>query len=66
MARVWNLSPGPAMLPRAVLARAAAEMLDGHGTGMSVREMSHRGPELMSIAVKAEHDVRRLLKVRQR
>lgn len=49
MARVFNFSPGPATLPEPVLRQAAAEMLDWHGTGMGVMEMSHRGPEFISI-----------------
>ena len=52
--RVFNFSPGPAVLPEPVLRKAAAEMLDWHGSGMSVMEMSHRGPEFMGIAEKAE------------
>ena len=48
--RVFNFSAGPAALPESVLAQAAAEMLDWHGTGMSVMEMSHRGKEFMGIA----------------
>jgi phosphoserine aminotransferase len=46
-----------------VLAQAAAEMLDWHGSGMSVMEMSHRGPEFMSIYKAAERDLRELLAV---
>ena len=42
MERVYNFSAGPSMLPLPVLERAAAEMVDYHGTGMSVMEMSHR------------------------
>src|SRR5512134_3066686 len=61
--RVFNFSPGPAVLPRPVLERAAAEMLDWHGSGMSVMEMSHRGKEFMSIAAKAEADLRALLAI---
>ncbi len=61
--RVWNFSPGPAALPEPVLQRAQAELLDWHGTGMSVMEMSHRGPAFMSIAAKAEADLRSLLGV---
>jgi len=41
--RVFNFSPGPAVMPEEVLRKAAAEMLDWHGSGMSVMEMSHRG-----------------------
>jgi phosphoserine aminotransferase len=61
--RVFNFSAGPAVLPEPVLRRAAAEMLDWRGSGMSVMEMSHRGPEFMSIAEKAESDFRRLMAV---
>ena len=42
MARVYNFSAGPAVLPEEVLAEAASEMLDYRGSGMSVMEMSHR------------------------
>jgi phosphoserine aminotransferase len=49
MTRPFNFSPGPATLPEPVLRHAAAEMLDWHGSGMSVMEMSHRGKEFMSI-----------------
>ncbi len=61
--RVFNFSAGPAVLPEVVLERAAAEMLDWHGSGMSVMEMSHRGKEFISIAEKAEADLRALLAV---
>jgi len=61
--QVFNFSAGPAVLPKEVLQRAAAEMLDWHGSGMSVMEMSHRGPEFISIAEKAEADLRKLLAV---
>ena len=61
MTRVYNFSAGPAMLPQAVIERAAAEMLDWHGSGMSVMEMSHRGKEYMSIAEKAEADLREVM-----
>ena len=46
--RIFNFSAGPAMLPAEVLARAGDEMLDWHGSGMSVMEMSHRGKEFIS------------------
>ncbi len=59
--QVFNFSAGPAVLPKEVLQRAADEMLDWHGSGMSVMEMSHRGPEFIAIADKAEADLRRLL-----
>jgi phosphoserine aminotransferase len=61
--RVFNFSAGPAVLPEPVLQRAAAEMLDWHGSGMSVMEMSHRSKEFIAIAAKAEADLRSLLAV---
>ncbi|MET0265708.1 MAG: 3-phosphoserine/phosphohydroxythreonine transaminase [Duganella sp.] len=63
MTQIYNFSAGPAVLPKEVLAQAAAEMLDWHGSGMSVMEMSHRGPEFMSIYKAAERDLRELLEV---
>ena len=63
MARIFNFSAGPAVLPEEVLARAGDEMLDWHGTGMCVMEMSHRGKEFMQIAAEAEKDLRELLAV---
>ena len=63
MSRVYNFSAGPAALPESVLAEAAAEMLDWHGTGMSVMEMSHRGSDFMGIHAEAMADVRDLLGV---
>jgi phosphoserine aminotransferase len=61
--RVFNFSAGPAVLPEDVLRTAAAEMLDWHGSGMSVMEMSHRGKEFIGIYEKAQADLRALLKV---
>src|SRR3989344_3760987 len=61
MARIFNFSAGPAVLPEAVLSQARDEMLDWHGSGMSVMEMSHRGKEFMAIAEKAEADLRELM-----
>jgi phosphoserine aminotransferase len=61
--RVFNFSAGPAVMPEPVLRQAAAEMLDWHGSGMSVMEMSHRGKEFISIADKAEADLRALLAI---
>jgi phosphoserine aminotransferase len=63
MARVYNFSAGPAALPEDVLRQAAAEMLDWHGSGQSVMEMSHRGKEFIAIAEAAEADLRELLAV---
>lgn len=61
MIRPWNFSAGPSALPEPVLERAAQEMLDWHGSGMSVMEMSHRGPEFTQICDEAEQDLRTLL-----
>ena len=63
MSRVYNFSAGPAALPTEVLERARDEMLDWHGSGMSVMEMSHRGKDYMSIAAKAEADLRDLMDI---
>ncbi len=63
MARVYNFSAGPAALPESVLRHAAEEMLDWHGSGMSVMEMSHRGKEFIAIAAEAEALLRQLLAV---
>ena len=63
MARVINFSAGPAALPESVLKQAAEEMLDWHGSGQSVMEMSHRGKEFMSIAAQAEADLRELMAI---
>jgi phosphoserine aminotransferase len=65
MSRIFNFSAGPAMLPAEVLSRAGDEMLDWHGSGMSVMEMSHRGKEFIGIAADAERDLRELLAVPQ-
>jgi phosphoserine aminotransferase len=63
MTQIYNFSAGPAVLPKPVLARAQAEMLDWHGSGMSVMEMSHRGKEFMGILAKAEADLRTLMHI---
>ncbi len=63
MSPVYNFSAGPAVLPREVLMQARDEMLDWHGSGMSVMEMSHRGKEFLQIASEAEADLRELLQI---
>lgn len=63
MTRIFNFSAGPAVLPQEVLQQARDELLDWHGSGMSVMEMSHRGKEFMSIAAQTEADLRELLGV---
>jgi len=65
MTQIYNFSAGPAVLPKPVLERAQAEMLDWHGSGMSVMEMSHRGKEFTSILAKTEADLRNLLNIPQ-
>ena len=61
MDRVFNFSAGPAALPLEVLQQAQAELVNWHGSGMSVMEMSHRGKEYMSIQAEAEADLRELM-----
>ena len=63
MARVYNFSAGPAVLPEEVLREAAAEMLDYQGTGMSVMEMSHRSKPYQKIIDEAEQDLRDLMNI---
>lgn len=63
MSRVYNFSAGPAVLPEEVLKEAAEEMMDYHGTGMSVMEMSHRSKAFEEIIETAETDLRELLNI---
>jgi phosphoserine aminotransferase len=63
MTRPYNFSAGPAALPESVLRRAAAEMLDWHGSGMSVMEMSHRGKDFGAIYQDAHDTLRELLNI---
>ena len=63
MTKIFNFSAGPAVLPEEVLRQAQTEMLDWHGSGMSVMEMSHRGPEYMAIHAQADQDLRELLAI---
>ena len=63
MKRVFNFSAGPAVLPPEVLQQAKEELLDWHGSGMSVMEMSHRGKEFISIHAQAEKDLRELMNI---
>lgn len=63
MSRVYNFSAGPAALPEEVLRQVADEMLDWHGAGCGVMEMSHRGKHFSAIAARAEADLRSLLDV---
>jgi len=61
MQRPYNFSAGPATIAPEVLQQAASEMLDWHGSGMGVMEMSHRGKEFISIYEQAQADLRELL-----
>ncbi|WP_090310739.1 3-phosphoserine/phosphohydroxythreonine transaminase [Pseudomonas linyingensis] len=61
--RAHNFCAGPAALPEAVLQKAQAELLDWHGKGLSVMEMSHRSDDYVAIAEKAEQDLRDLLSI---
>ena len=63
MARVYNFSAGPAVMPEEVLKEAAAEMMDYQGTGMSVMEMSHRSSMYQKIIDEAEQDLRDLMNI---
>lgn len=57
MKQFWNFSAGPSVIPKPVLEQAAAEMLDWHGSGQSVMEMSHRSPEFTQICTEARMDL---------
>ncbi len=63
MSRNFNFSAGPSILPESVLLKAQQELLDWHGTGMSVMEMSHRGKEFISIAEELKSDLIDLLNI---
>ncbi|MGB8249766.1 MAG: aminotransferase class V-fold PLP-dependent enzyme, partial [Azonexus sp.] len=63
MGRVWNFSAGPAALPEEVLLQARDELLDWHGAGCSVMEMSHRSKEFTGIIAQAEADLRELMDI---
>lgn len=61
--RVYNFSAGPAMMPESVLEEIAAEVLNYHGSGMSVMEMSHRSPVFQEILSQSEADLRTLMHI---
>jgi phosphoserine aminotransferase len=63
MTRAYNFSAGPAALPEAVLEQARDEMMDWHGAGASVMELSHRSREFLGIAERAQADLRELLAI---
>ena len=61
MTRCYNFCAGPAALPVPVLERARDEMLNWHGAGLSIMEMSHRSTEVMGVAARAESALRELM-----
>jgi phosphoserine aminotransferase len=61
--RVFNFSAGPAMMPEAVLRRAAGEMTDYNGTGMSVMEMSHRSKGYIALFESVEQKLRDAMRI---
>jgi phosphoserine aminotransferase len=61
MSRLYNFCAGPAALPTDVLTQAQSDLLNWQGKGLSVMEMSHRSPEFVGIAKKAEQDLRDLM-----
>ncbi|MGB4588416.1 MAG: 3-phosphoserine/phosphohydroxythreonine transaminase [Clostridiaceae bacterium] len=63
MSRIYNFSAGPSMLPVSALERAAAEMLDYNGSGMSVMEMSHRSKVYDKIIKDAEKKLREIMNI---
>ena len=63
MTRVYNFAPGPAMLPEEVLSQVRDELLDWHGIGMSIMEVSHRGSHFKAVVDDTEQDLRDLLNI---
>ena len=61
--QVHNFSAGPCVLPKEVLKRAQAELLDWHGSGLSVMEMSHRGKYFVEIAETTRDNLRKLMSI---
>ena len=61
MTRCYNFCAGPASLPESVLESARDDLLDWHGKGLSLMEMSHRSPEVVGVAERAEQNLRDLL-----
>ncbi len=64
--RIYNFSPGPATLPYEVLEQVASDIVDYHGVGMGVMEMSHRSKEFMAIMAKTEELLRELMEIPDR
>ncbi len=63
MARVFNFSAGPSMLPETVLKWAQAELVEYGASGQSVMEMSHRSKDFEAIIADTEARLRRVLNI---
>ena len=63
MSKIYNFSAGPACMPESVLKKAAEEMLNANGSGMSVMEMSHRSYDFESILKDTKDTMRRLANI---
>jgi phosphoserine aminotransferase len=63
MRKVFNFNSGPGMLPEEVLRQAQEELLDWHGTGMSIMELGHRGTDFKEVVLQTEDDLRHLLAI---
>ena len=61
--RIYNFSAGPSMLPLSVLERAAREMTNYNGSGMSVMEMSHRSKVYQDIFDTTKAKLKKILGV---
>ena len=61
MSRVYNFSAGPACLPLSVLEKAASEMTNYNGKGLSVMEMSHRSPAYEAVIAETESVLREIM-----
>lgn len=62
-ARAFNFNAGPSALPLPALEKAQSELLNYHGTGMSVMELSHRSKEYEEIHNGAISLLRELLNI---
>ncbi|MGY4675772.1 3-phosphoserine/phosphohydroxythreonine transaminase [Ursidibacter arcticus] len=63
MTQVFNFSAGPAMMPKAVLEQAQAELLNWQEQQTSVMEVSHRGKLFMELITQADKDFRELYNI---
>ena len=59
--RIYNFNPGPAVLPEDVLKEVQSELLNFHGTGMSILEISHRAPAYDEVHQQAKADIKELM-----